>query len=241
MTPYYADDAVTIYHGDCRDVLPTLGPVGGVVTSPPYNLGDMTGGYANLDGGYASYGDQMPHAEYVTWQRWVLAECWRLIADDGAIFYNHKPRVRDGLLWTPMELNPDLPLRQIIIWARASGMNWSETHLLPMHEWVMLFAKPLFRFSKAASIVGDVWRIPQLQGDDRPDHPAPYPVGLPSRAIRLIAESNDGPILDPFVGSGQTLIAAKLYRRQAIGIELDERYCEMAANRCRQETLGLSA
>jgi site-specific DNA-methyltransferase (adenine-specific) len=209
VTPYYQDDLVTIYHADCRDVLASLEPVGGVVTSPPYNVGDMSGGYANLAGGYASYADRMPHEQYVAWQRGLLAECWRLVSDDGAIFYNHKPRVRDGLLWTPLELNPGLPLRQIIIWARASGMNWSETHLLPMHEWIMLFAKPAFRFSKAASIVGDVWRIPQLQGNERPDHPAPYPLGLARRAVDLIAQSNRGVILDPFVGSGTTLVAAK--------------------------------
>jgi site-specific DNA-methyltransferase (adenine-specific) len=241
VTPYYADGLVTIYHGDCRDVLPALASVGGVITSPPYNLGDMSGGYANLSGGYASYDDALPHAEYVEWQRWVLAELWRHIGDDGAIFYNHKPRVRDGVLWTPLELNPGLPLRQIIVWARASGMNWSETHLLPMHEWVLLFAKPGFRFSKATSIVGDVWRIPQLQGNERPDHPAPYPLTLASRAAAILVEANDGPILDPFVGSGTTLVAAKLHNRAAIGIEIEEAYCEIAARRCSQEVLGLSA
>ncbi len=238
--PYYQDDLVTIYHGDCREVLPGLGMVGGVVTSPPYNLGDMSGGYANLSGGYASYHDQMPHGEYVAWQRGVLADLWEHLTENGAIFYNHKPRVRGGLLWTPLELNPGLPLRQIIIWARASGMNWSETHLLPMHEWILLFAKPDFRFSKATSIVGDVWRLPQLQGDDRPDHPAPFPVGLAARATNILAEANGGTVLDPFVGSGTTLVAAKASGLRSIGIEIEERYCEIAATRCSQEVLGLA-
>ena len=239
MTPYYADDLVTLYHGDCREILPSLGQFGGVITSPPYNVGDMSGGYANLADGYDDYADRMPHAEYVEWQQWLLAECWRHLRADGAIFYNHKPRIRDGVLWTPLELNPGLPLRQIIVWARASGVNWSETHLLPMHEWVLLFAKPSFRFSKATSIVGDVWRIPQLQGNERPDHPAPYPLTLASRAAAILAEANDGPILDPFVGSGTTLVAAKLHGRPSVGIEINERYCEIAATRCSQEVLGL--
>ena len=240
MKPYYQDDLVTIYHGDALDVLvATEELVGGVMTSPPYNLGDMSGGYANLDGGYASYTDQMPHAEYVAWQRALLSQCWRLLRDDGAIFYNHKPRIRDGLLWTPLDLNPGLPLRQIIIWARGGGMNWSETHLVPAHEWVMLFAKPRFRFSKTTSNVGDVWSVQQTGGAERMGHPAPFPLGLARRAVDLIAEANDGAILDPFAGSGTTLLAAKEAGRRAIGIEIEERYCEIAATRCSQEVLGL--
>ena len=231
-TPYYSDDLVTLYHGDSREILPTLatGSLGGVLTSPPYNQGDMTGGYANLDGGYDEYQDDMPHDEYVAWQQWTLAECWRATADDGAIFYNHKPRIRDGIAWLPLELNPDLPLRQIITWARASGCNWSETHLMPLYEWLLLFAKPGFRFSKATSTVGDVWRI-HHQGGDRPAHPAPFPLLLASRAVGILAESSGLPILDPFSGSGTTLLAAKKIGRKAIGIEGSEGYCHMAAAR----------
>jgi site-specific DNA-methyltransferase (adenine-specific) len=237
MKPYYVDDAVTIYHGRAEEVLPQLGTetVGLVVTSPPYNLGDMEGGLANLAGGYESYADQLPHGDYVRWQRDILTECWRVITNEGAIFYNHKPRIRDGILWTPLELNPGLPLRQIIIWARTIGVNWSETFFMPMHEWVMLFAKPGFRFSKSVSHHGDVWRMPP-----EPDrsHPAPFPVGLPSRAIQTATLST---VLDPFMGSGTTLVAAKSLNRPSIGIEIEERYCEIAARRCSQEVLGLSA
>jgi site-specific DNA-methyltransferase (adenine-specific) len=243
MTPYYSDDLVTLYHADCHEVLDGLqsASLGGVVTSPPYNMGDMSGGYANLAGGYATYADQMPHGEYVAWQRDVLAECWRALADNGAIFYNHKPRIRKGVLWTPLELNPDLPLRQVIIWARSSGFNWSETHLVPFHEWVLFFAKPAFRISKATSSVGDVWSINQLQGHARPDHPAPFPLGLAHRAISIIGESSTGPIFDPFSGSGTTLRAAKDAGRKAIGAEINEAYCEAAAKRLHQEALDFEA
>ena len=239
--PYYADDAVTIYHADCRELLPLMPMIGGVVTSPPYNLGYMSGGYANLAGGYASYDDQMPQAEYECWQRDLIRNCWSLLLDTGAIFYNHKPRIQGGVAWLPTILRPEyVPLRQIIIWARASGINWSETHLLPMHEWIMLFAKPAFRFSKASSIVGDVWHIPQLQGNDRPDHPAPFPLLLAKRAVTLLNESSmDGAILDPFIGSGTTLRAAKDLGRKAIGIEIEERYCEVAAKRMSQSVMAL--
>lgn len=239
ITPYYEDDFVTLYHADCMDVLPQLqtDSFGGVVTSPPYNMGDMSGGYANMANGYATYDDRLPHEEYVAWQRQVLGDCWRVLRPDGAIFYNHKPRIRDGILWLPLELNPDLPLRQIIIWARSSGFNWSETHLVPFHEWIMFFAAPAFRISKAMSSVGDVWRIHQLQGSERPDHPAPFPIGLAARCIEIIRESSQGPILDPFAGSGTTLRAAKDACRKSVGIEIDERYCEKAAKRMSQEVL----
>lgn len=240
MTPYYDDGTCVIYHGDCREVLPDLrdGTCGGVITSPPYNQGDMSGGYANLDGGYESYADQMPHGEYVEWQQRTLRDCWRVTASDGAVFYNHKPRIQGGVLRTPLELNPGLPLRQIIVWTRVSGCNWSETHLMPLHEWVLLFAKPSFRFSKATSVIGDVWKV-HHQGSGRPNHPAPFPLALATRAARILCESSSGPLLDPFMGSGTTLRAAKDLGRKAIGIEIDERYCEIAARRLGQEVLAL--
>ena len=236
--PYYSDEFVTLYHGDCLDVLPTLPTcsLGGVVTSPPYNQGDMSGGYANLAGGYNAYEDQMPMAEYVEWQQDLLRLCWAATAEDGAIFYNHKPRIQNGVAWLPLELNPDLPLRQIITWVRSSGCNWSETHLMPLYEWLLLFAKPAFRFSKATSTVGDVWKV-HHQGGDRPDHPAPFPLSLAARAVGILCESASGPIFDPFAGSGTTLRAAKDAGRKAIGVELDERYCEIAAKRLAQGVL----
>ena len=242
MTPYYSDNLVTLYHGDAEEVMASLPPesVSVVFTSPPYNRGDMSGGLANLAGGYRAHHDQLPHAEYVAWQRRVLSECWRLIAPDGAIFYNHSPRIQGGELWLPTELNPGLPLRQIVIWDQVVGINWSPTFFLPLHEWVMVFAKPEWRLaSRSASTVGDVWRIRvEVPKSGRPKHPAAFPLRLPQTALSALAP---GVVLDPFVGSGTTLEAAKSLGRKVIGIELDEAYCEMAAKRCSQETLGLSA
>lgn len=239
MSIYYEGDGIILHHGDCREVLPQLDArsIGGVITSPPYNLGDMSGGYANLSGGYSTYTDEMEPSEYRAWQQSVLTECWRVLDNNGAIFYNHKPRVQNQVLWTPLELNPGLPLRQIIIWARNGGMNWAETHLVPTHEWIMLFAKPDFRFTKADSSVGDVWRIPPSKGNARPNHPAPFPIGLATRAASLIRASSSAPLLDPFAGSGTTLRAAKDLGINAVGIEIDERYCEIAAQRLSQGVL----
>lgn len=238
MKPYYSDDLVTIYHGDAEELLSDfVGVADMVFTSPPYNLGDMQGGLANLANGYGSYPDQRDDDDYAAWQRRVLAGCWRSLTETGAIFYNHKPIIRDGVARLPLRLNPDLPLRQIIIWYRQMGVNWAPTHFMPVHEWVMVFAKPGWRLrDKTASHASDVWAIRPDMGDN--EHPAPFPLALPARAI---ASTTAQLVLDPFMGSGTTLRAAKDHGRRAIGVDIDERYCEMAALRCSQEVLGLSA
>jgi len=259
MTPYYEHAGITIYHGDCREVLPTLsvGSFDLVFTSPPYNLGVTTGGGfptghdapdapmrarggqgkwpgAAIADGYGVHADAMPPADYEAWQRVILAECWRLLTPDGAIFYNHKPRVQGGELWTPLMVNPGLPVRQIIIWARAGGINFSPSFYVPTHEWIVVFARPAFRLrTKGASGVGDVWSVPQ---EANPDHPAPFPEALPRMALTTTKTRH---VIDPFMGSGTTLVAAKRLGRKATGIEINERYCEVAARKLQQEALPL--
>ena len=241
MQPYYEGNNVLIYHGDCLEVVPELGTIDLFFTSPPYNLagapwphlghwkqGDSAGGKSKWKGvQYNSHKDAMLHSDYVAWQREVLISCWNALPDTGAIFYNHKPRVIGDRVWLPTELIPsDVILRQIIIWARAGGMNFNPTAYVPTHEWVMLLAKPRFRLkSKAASGLGDVWKIPQQRDKD---HPAPFPLDLPLKAIETTKAET---IVDPFCGTGTTLRAAARLGRIAVGIEIDERYCEIAAKR----------
>jgi DNA modification methylase len=251
--PYYDEDGITIYHGDCLEILPSLHGVDLVFTSPPYNLGVSAGGgfghYVDdvgmrsrggggkwtggaLANGYADHGDAMPIPEYEAWQRQCVDHMWTALGPAGAIFYNHKPRVQAGTLWTPLRLNPDYPLRQIITWARAGGVNFAPTHYLPTYEWIMVIAKPEWRLkSKGASGVGDLWRVAQ---ESNTDHPAPFPIGLPARAIESAGPSL---VCDPFMGSGTTLRAAKDAGVRAVGIEKSERYCEIAVKRLAQGVL----
>lgn len=257
MKPYYSDDFVTLYHADAREALPALSSasVDLVMTSPPYNLGVTGGGFptghypadapfgkrggmgkwsgAALAEGYEDYDDAMPPAEYEAWQRETLTQLWRVVNDKGAIYYNHKPRVQGGELWTPLALNPGLPVRQIIIWARAGGINFSPSFYVPTHEWIVVFAKPAFRLkSKGASGAGDVWSVAQQAN---PDHPAPFPESLPLTAIETTGART---VLDPFAGIGTTLLAAKRLGAKATGIELSERYCEIAARNLSQGSLA---
>jgi DNA modification methylase len=225
-----------LHCADCRDVLPTLAGVDAVVTSPPYNMragtsfhmghkGSMLPGAA-LASGYDTHSDDMPWPEYEAWQREVLTLCWATLSDSGAIFYNHKPRPQDGELWLPLTLNPGLPLRQIIVWDRGGGINYSASHFLPMQEWILLFAKPGFALKdRQSSAAGDVWTFGP---EGKPVHPAAFPAELPRRALQAI----EAPIvLDPFAGSGTTLIAAEQTGRACVAIEISPNYCDVAIRR----------
>jgi site-specific DNA-methyltransferase (adenine-specific) len=229
----------TLLLGDCLETMAQLPSksIDLVFTSPPYNLGTTSGGglktamhgkwgNASLAHGYKTFGDAMPVDDYVAWQKRVLYECWRLLSDDGAIYYNHKPRVQDGILWTPMEVNPGLPIRQIVIWKRAGGINFSPTFYLPTHEWIIIFAKPAFRLrDKAASGAKDLWEVAQEMHNP---HPAPFPVGLPRIALQT---TNAQRVLDPFAGSGSVGVACAELNRDFIGIDIDADYLRQAEMR----------
>ncbi len=250
LLPTASSNEVTIYSGDCLDTMRRMptGSVDLVFTSPPYNLGRSSDGKVrgaassgkwkgmDLSNGYASYDDARDPAGYIEWQKDMLRECWRLLADDGAIYYNHKPRVQNGVLQTPLDLNPGLPVRQIVIWDRGSGFNFNQSFYLPCHEWIVIFAKPGFRLrSKAASGMKDVWKVKHERNNS---HPAPFPVEL---AKRVIETTSAKIILDPFMGSGSTGVAALQCDRKFIGIEIDHGYCMDAASRMGLEGKSMAA
>jgi modification methylase len=204
-----------------------------IVTSPPYNLKNSSGrGLKHLPGGkwkkpamvkgYSDYGDAMPHKEYVAWQRDCLTEMMRILKDTGAIFYNHKWRVQNGLLQDRADIVGGFPVRQIIIWRRKGGINFNPYYFLPTYEVIYLIAKPQFKLAPKASSHGDVWEFTQERNNN---HPAPFPIDLPKRCI----ESTDAEtVLDPFSGSGTTAVAAKQLGVNYIGIDISPEYCEQA-------------
>ncbi len=125
--------------------------------SPPYNKRrpgskNLTGSIwnAQLADGYASFGDDLTHADYVAWMHDLLAECWRVLKDDGAIFFQHKDQPFKGRLLTPEELIPaDIlaHLRQRIIWHRQAAYTPNKNFLNPSFEFIHLLAKPSFKFA----------------------------------------------------------------------------------------------
>lgn len=212
-----------------------------IVTSPPYNLKNSSGNgmkdgrggkwaNAQLINGYANHGDNMPHNEYVSWQRSCLTEMMRVLKDDGAIFYNHKWRVQKGLIQDRQDIVEGFPVRQIIIWQRKGGFNFNPGYFVPTYEVIYMIAKPGFKLAKGANGHGDVWQIGQAKGID---HPAPFPVEL---VERVISSTNAQVVLDPFMGSGTTAIAATNLKRDYIGIEIAEEYCKYAEQRIFEET-----
>src|SRR3989338_2831234 len=228
----------------CGDVLNVMkeiptGSVDLVVTSPPYNLKNSTGNgmkdgrggkWANaaLQKGYSHYDDCMPHDEYIRWQRDCLTEMMRLIPEDGAIFYNHKWRVQDGLLQDRQDIVQGFPVRQIIIWRRKGGLNFNAGYFLPTYEVIYLIAKPKFKLAPKANALGDVWEFTQEMNNE---HPAAFPVKL---IDRIVSSTHAKVILDPFMGSGTTALSATNFDRHYIGIDMSPEYCAMAKERIKK-------
>ncbi len=207
-----------------------------IVTSPPYNLRNSTGnGMKNGSGGkwenaelikgYHGSTDDMPHELYVAWQRNCLTAMMRVLKNDGAIFYNHKWRVQGGLLQERSDIVDGFPVRQIIIWKRNGGINFNAGYFLPTYEVIYLISKPDFKLAPKANARGDVWEIPQERNNI---HPAPFPVEL---AQNCIESTTAKIVLDPFIGSGSTAIAAEASGRQWVGIDISNEYCKLARER----------
>jgi len=227
-----------IHCGDCVELMNKMPAesVGVIVTSPPYNLRNSTGnGMKNGSGGkwenaalingYDMSNDDMPHEEYVAWQRKCLAAMMRVLRNDGAIFYNHKWRVQGGVMQDRHDIVADFPVRQIIIWKRGGGINFNPGYFLPTYEVIYLICKPDFRLADKANARGDVWAIPQERNNP---HPAPFPIEL---AQRCISSTTAGVVLDPFLGSGSTAIAAEAEKRHWIGMDVSAEYCKLANER----------
>ena len=207
-----------------------------VITSPPYNLRNTTGGYLKqkndsdvryprlmIREGYDGYQDNLPHEQYVEWQRQCIAEMMRLLKPTGAIFYNHKWRVQNGLLQDRKDIVSGFPVRQIIIWAMNGGFNNNPHYFLPSYEVIYLIAKADFRLR--SSSLTDLWKIPR---DKNNNHPAPFPVAIPERALQ---SCYGNVVLDPFVGSGSTAVAAKRLGWDYIGIDISKKYLGTAIAR----------
>lgn len=202
MKPYYQDDFATIYHGDCREILPQLQPVDLVLTDPPYGCGK------------ADWDDAFPTAWY--------AEA-KLLAPSVCII--------TGSAGLPDSIG--LVGSDFLDVIAARNMNGMTRGPLGFGNWlaaVVAGTKPpqginCFDFA----VVGDM-----------PPHPSPKPISYMRKLLTRLLP-NGGTVCDPFAGSGTTLKAAKEMAIKSIGIEIEERYCEMAAKRLRQEVLFTEA
>jgi site-specific DNA-methyltransferase (adenine-specific) len=251
VTPYWSDGKVSLYLGDCEPILTELASEDVsaqiVVTSPPYNMGLKPGGNGRgmyrpgasgskgtrFRDGYGEHDDAMPQDQYDSLHRRILGLLWQMIPEDGAIFWNHRQRIEHGVARLPLGMDFGIPLRQIITWDRGTGIAPNLRHFTPVAEWVFLFAKPEFKLADhARSGFGDIWRLGMARKDF--GHPAPFPESLPLRAIDSCGARS---VLDPFAGSGTTLVAARRLGIPATGIELSRPYCDAAVQRLAQDSL----
>ena len=207
--PYYADDAVVIYHGDCREIIPSLSGVDAVLTDPPYP------------------------GEFLS----TLSECWQLcpdvLRDPGWVV------VLSGQFYLDQVMGGlrDAGLRYW--WAGCLQVAGAKTAIWP--RGISACWKPLLIYGKSPRPfriwTQDTIRSFESNGDGKSFHHWGQSL---SQFRQVIERFELGPaLLDPCAGSGTTLRAAKDLGRRAIGIELEERFCEVAAQRCAQDVLQL--
>ena len=198
MKPFYQDEAVTILHGDCFDLLPTFdaGVFDLVLTDPPYGVG-----YAEWDG-------DIPRLEWLTMSR-TIAPVVMLTPGNGSQ-YRYPP--------------PDWTLS----WSRPGSIQRAANGGFSHWEPVLVYGKNPMQV--------DCKVFPASTNSVGIDHPCPKPEKVWSWLISDGCPIG-GSLLDPFMGSGTSLRVAKDLGRKAIGIEIEERYCEIAAKRMAQRTL----
>jgi DNA modification methylase len=215
---YYQDDLVTLYHGDCLELTDWVN-ADVLVTDPPYGMA-----YKDRQG-TTIFGDNSLQARQSALALW-----------------GQKPALMFGTWKIP---RPE-STKQVLVWDKWGGGGtvgqttspWAYSHeeIYVMGEWPKTIAGGRAREGGNPSKVSGVLRVANYntQSSERPDHPTPKPVSLMEL---LIDRTPHGIIADPFAGSGATLIAARNKGRQVIGVELEEKYCEIIANRLQQHTL----
>ncbi len=214
MKPYYQDAAVTLYHGDCREILPGLGPLDAIVSDPPYGMAWDT------DSSRFSGGEPSSSAK-----RGRGRTNWGDVHGDREPF-NPTPLLEypEVVLWGSNHYGQWLPVGTTLVWVKrldgAFGSFLSDAEIGWMKGGHGVYC----------------WRDVSFNCHTRERvHPTQKPVPLMQWAIQRLGDATT--ICDPYMGSGSVILAAKNLGRRAIGIEIEERYCEIAAKRCAQEVL----
>ncbi len=235
--PYYSDDAVCIVHADCRDILPLIPDksIDLVLTSPPFNLGNN---HHTGNKKHSPYNDDLPEEEYQSQQQLILGDLFALVKETGSCFYQHKNRIKDGISITPyIWLNlTNWIVKQEIVWFNRS-QNFDKCRYYPMTERIYWLAKRTDTKLYNTQNLHDDWHI-EPEGTNN-QHTRAFPEELGLNVIVSFPESNL--ILDPFLGSGTTAYCAKKLGRKCIGIEISEKYCEIAAKRCSQSVMDIES
>lgn len=249
IAPYYQDSAVTIYHGDCLSVLRDMQPdsIDLLWTDPPYghgnHNGDLQSARVGVKGARKERPEPIANDDQENMRRVVdgmLQEAARVLKSDCCCCCccaGGGPR--PTFAWLAQRLDADgMTFFHSVIWdktARGPGMGW---RFRRDHEMIMVAHRKGGRlaWNDKASAASNILRFqPPIQRI----HPNEKPIELAAHFILLTTEAG-ALVVDPFMGSGTTLRAAKNLDRTAIGIEIDERYCEIAAKRMAQEVFAFA-
>lgn len=230
MTPYYEHGGITIYHGDCRDVEIAPKSVDFLLTDPPYGMAFVSGwttDKATVKSDGVRQGIRVVRSA-------LNALSYSFHQDMHAVVFCHWeswPDFYDNLCHL-------FQIRNALIWNKGGGGMGDLRHEYAKDFEVMLFGACSrgreLRGSRAGAVVNGIKRVPTSERE--------LPFQKPVALLRQLVERHSpdsGVVLDPFLGSGSTLVAAKACGRSAIGIELDEERCEIAAKRLEQEVLPL--
>lgn len=210
MTPYYQDEFITIYNGDCKEILPFLPSADLVLTDPPYGLGNLWVG----GGGTQKTSWRFNPKEAQSW--------------DGAtadIVISLPKKAKFSIIWGG-NYYPLPPSRCWFLWDKKQNDRWT-TGQAEM-AWTNI-NRPI-RVFRMAQCTAHAEMKPKL-------HPTQKPLSLMLWCFSMLKQDVHT-VLDPFIGSGTTLVAAKQLGKRAIGVELNERYCEIAAKRLQQLPLA---
>lgn len=205
MEAYYQDEWATIYHGDCREVACDVPEI--VIVDPPYGIDYQSSRRPACQRKPKIAGDAEP---FPVW-----------------LFERFRPSVA-LFVWLRWDVLHELPPpKSLIAWDKGNHSMGDLKHEYGRRwEACAFYPGPEHAFIRRPA---DVIRVPRVP-PARLSHPNEKPAG----AIAPLIAVHEGMVLDPFMGSGTTLIAARDVGRKSIGIELEERYCETAANRLRQ-------
>jgi site-specific DNA-methyltransferase (adenine-specific) len=223
VNPYYKDKWVTIYHGDCREILPSLDvKVDLVLTDIPYNISQKSAGLRNLD-----YGEWDKQAG--TEREWFDAFVGK--SKQSVIVFCHKTQFSDLIKWL------------ILLGFSTRTLIWHKPNPTIINcDKLYIEATELMAYGKLPKAIYNPdykHNIFEYTSPVDRQHPTQKPIELLQELI-LDTTANNNTVLDPFFGSGTTLFAAKKLNRYSIGIEIEERYCEISAKRCSQEVMELS-
>jgi site-specific DNA-methyltransferase (adenine-specific) len=216
MKPYYQDDRVTLYHGDCLEVSEWL-TADVMVTDPPYGIA-----WESHGGGVGPKTRTVKHAG-------ILNDFDTSARDDCLSAWGGRPAAVFGSFRAPMPKG----VIQTLVWKKPvdAGVVGSTTGYRTDTELIFLLGKHITRPPLRSSVLESRCGLARY----RTEHPHAKHIAI----LEQIIEWTEGVVADPFSGSGSTLIAARNLGRKAIGVELEERYCEITARRLDQMCLDL--